>query len=128
MASASERVGVAGERRAPNEDASSTTRERLNTVGWGLVFLLVGAMALPSGPAEYVAVAGVGALMLSLNVVLLAVGRQVDVFTAVLGATALIAGLSAMAGVKIDGFALFFILLGFVMVVVPLVRLADRRG
>jgi hypothetical protein len=66
--------------------------------------------------------------MLSLNVVLLAVGRQVDVFTAVLGATALTAGLGAMAGVKIDGFALFFILLGLVMVVVPLVRLAGRRG
>lgn len=143
MASATDRIGVRAasatvpdeatrreakrERTAHANDASSAARERFNTIGWGLVFLLVGALALPSGPGEYAAVAGVGALMLGLNVALIAAGRRLDWFTAVLGATALVAGLGAMAGVKIDVFALFFLLLGLVMVVVPLLRSADRR-
>ncbi len=109
------------------DDASSATGERFNTVGWGLVFLLVGTLALPSGQVEFAAVAGVGALMLGLNAALIAAGRRLDLFTSVLGATALVAGLGAMAGVKIDVFALFFLLLGLAIIIVPLLRFADRR-
>ena len=115
-----------GQARHTNE-ASSSTRQRLNTIGWGLVFLLIGSLALPRGQIEYAAVTTVGALMLALNAVLVAVWHKGDLFTSVLGATALIAGLGAMAGVTIDAFALFFLLLGSFFVVVPLVRLADRR-
>jgi hypothetical protein len=142
MASASERIGVAaasanvpedaatsreiGERMANRHDASRR-RERFNAVGWGLVFMLVGALALPSGELEYITVAGVGALMLGLNVALMVGGHRLDLFTLALGATALAAGLGAIGGLKIDLFALFFLVLGLVMVVVPLVRLAGRR-
>ncbi len=117
MASASGRI-----------QGTTTTRERLDTVGWGLVFLLVGTVALPGGPAQYAAVAGVGTLLLGLSVALARLERRLDLFSAVLGATALASGLGALAGLRIDAFALFFILLGLVMVVVPLVRFADRRA
>ena len=42
------------------------------------------------------------------------------------GATALVAGVGGLAGVKLDAFALFFLLLGLAMVVVPLLRFASR--
>lgn len=118
--------GPSEERTTHRGDASATLHERSDTIGWGLVFLLVGALVLPSGQLEYGLVAGVGALMLGLNAALVAGRRTFDLFTTVLGATALVAGVGALAGLKIDAFALFFILLGSVMVSVPFIRSAAR--
>lgn len=91
-----------------------TLDDRLETAGYGLLSLLIAALFLPSGMTEYVAVAGVGALMLGLNAVRIAAGIPVGWFSITVGAWAVIAGLGAMAGLKIDAFALFFLLLGLV--------------
>lgn len=95
-------------------EAPRTLDDRLETAGYGFLFLLIAALALPSGMTEYVAVAGVGALLLGLNAVRMAVGIPVGWFSITAGTWAVIAGLGAMAGLKIDVFALFFLLLGLV--------------
>ena len=96
--------------------------DRLDDIGWGLLFLLVAAAALPSGVAEYVSVAGVGALMLGLNIARNAVGVRIRWFSIILGAVALVAGIGALAGVKLDAFALFFAMLGVVTIIAAIVR------
>lgn len=96
--------------------------DRLDDVGWGLLFLLVAALALPSGVVEYASVAAIGALMLALNVARNAAGVRVRWLSIILGAVALIAGVGATGGVKIDMFALFFAMLGIVSIVAAIVR------
>jgi hypothetical protein len=102
--------------------AQRTLEDRLDDVGWGLLFLLFAALALPKGMAEYASVAGVGALMLGLNVARRAAGVRVGWFSIVLGAVALIAGAGAIAGLEIHAFALFFALLGVVLIIGAAVR------
>jgi putative copper export protein len=102
--------------------ARRTLEDRLDDVGWGLLFLLFAALVLPNDVAEYVSVAAVGALMLGLNVARRAVGVRVGWFSIVLGAVALISGVGAIAGLEIDAFALFFALLGVVLITGAAVR------
>lgn len=102
--------------------AGRMLEDRLDTVGWGLLFLLVGALAMPTGVGEFASVAVVGALLLTLNVARVAAGVPVSWLSVILGATALAAGLGAMAGMRIDAFVLFFALLGAVTVASAVVR------
>src|SRR3990172_7414230 len=96
--------------------------DRLDDIAWGLLFLLLAALALPSGTVEYAAVAAVGALMLGLNVARHAAGVRVRWFSMVLGFVALVAGVGAMGGAKIDVFALTFAVLGVVSIVGAIIR------
>ncbi len=91
-----------------------TLDDRFETAGYGLLFLLIAALALPSGPTAYAAVAGVGALLLGLNAARVTTGAQVRWFSITIGAWAVIGGIGALAGFEIDAFALFFLLLGLV--------------
>jgi hypothetical protein len=100
--------------------------ERFDDIGWGLLFLLFAALALPNGTAEYAAVAGVGIGMLGLNVVRRVAGAPISWFTVVLGTTALAAGAMALGGVKIDAFAVFFVILGVVTIAAAVVRPSRR--
>lgn len=99
-----------------------TLEARLDEVGWGLLFLLFAAALLPSGVAEYALVAGVGFLMLGLNVTRRAAGIEVRWFSIILGTVAVIAGVGAVAGVMIDALALFFLALGVVTIGGAVVR------
>jgi hypothetical protein len=108
-------------------DETMDTRQRelsrrFDNVGWGLLFLLIGALALPSGTLEYASVAAVGALLLGLNVARRVAGVPVRWFSIILGTAVLVAGVGAMAGTKIDVFVLFFGLLGAVTVAGAIVR------
>lgn len=100
--------------------------KRFDDIGWGLLFLLFAALALPKGTAEYASVAVVGAGMLGLNAARIVAGVEVRWFTIVLGATGLVAGAVALAGVKIDAFALFFVFLGVLTIVAAIVRPSRR--
>jgi hypothetical protein len=100
--------------------------KRFDDIGWGLLFLLFAALALPKGTAEYASVAAVGAGMLGLNGARIVAGVEVRWFTIVLGATGLVAGAMALAGVKIDAFALFFVFLGVLTIVAAIVRPSRR--
>ncbi len=95
---------------------------RLDTIGWGLLFLLVAALALPHGPLEYASACAVGAAMLALNVARVAYGVPVRWFGAVLGASMALAGGAALAGIRMDVFVVFFILAGAVNVAAGLFR------
>jgi hypothetical protein len=90
--------------------------DRFDTVGWGLLFLLFGALALPNGTAEYASAAVVGAAMVGLNLVRVFVDLPVRWFSIILGAVMLVAGTGALAGLHMDVFVLFFILAGVVTI------------
>ena len=110
-------VGV-GERpyRASFDARKRDVISRLDSVGWGLIFLLFASLALPNGVAEFAAVAGVGLLMLALNVVRMALGIRVRWSTVILGAVALIAGCAALAGTRPDVVVLFFLVSGVAVI------------
>lgn len=112
------------------EQQSSTEAQRktFESIGWGLIFLLLSTLAWPGGTVQYAGIAGVGALLLALNVAILRSGRQFDLFTTVLGATALLGGAAALGGLKLDLFAVFFGVLGVVVLAVAISRPALRRG
>jgi hypothetical protein len=98
-----------------DEEKDQARRElesRYDTVGWGLLFLLLGVLALPSGTAEYVGAAAVGAAMLALNLIRTATAVPVSWFSIVLGAALLAAGSGATVGLHMDVFVLFFSLAG----------------
>jgi hypothetical protein len=95
---------------------------RFDTVGWGLLFLLFAALALPNGTAEYASAATVGGLMLVLNVARIVAVLPVRWFSVILGAAMLVAGSGALAGVHMDVFVLFFVLAGIVTIGGALVR------
>lgn len=111
-----ERLATDADRRAPDLAA------RFDTAGWGLLFVLLGALAMPKGTAEYLAVAAVGALMLGLNAGRVAAGVPVRWLSIILGAVTLVAGGGAMAGIEIDAFVLFFFVLGIATVIGAVVR------
>ena len=102
-----------------SETVDSRKRElesRFDAVGWGLLFLLFGALALPRGTAEYASAAAVGAAMLGLNGVRVAAGVPVRWFSVILGAAILVAGSGALVSVHMDAFVLFFVLAGAVTI------------
>jgi hypothetical protein len=96
--------------------------DRLDSIGWGLVFLLIGALALPNGPIEYVSAAAVGAAMLGLNIVRLIESVPVRWFTVILGSVLLVGGTGALAGVHMDVFLLFFVVAGVVTIAGSLIQ------
>ena len=100
--------------------------KRLESIGWGLVFLLFGALAMPAGTAEYAAVAAIGGALIGLNVVRVALGIAIAWFGLILGASLLIAGIGALSGVHMDAFVLFFAIAGAVTIVAALVRPRSR--
>ena len=95
---------------------------RLDSIGWGLLFLLVAALALPNGTAEYASVAVVGGLLIGLNLARLAYGVPIRWFSVILGASMTIAGGGALAGVRLDLFVVFFALAGIVTIATALIR------
>ena len=95
---------------------------RFDTVGWGLLFLLFGALALPNGTAEYISAAAVGAAMLGLNGLRVVAGVALRWFSVILGTVMLAAGIGALAGLHMDVFVLFFALAGMVTIAGALVE------
>jgi hypothetical protein len=108
---------------APAEGAYSKRLEaRFDSIGWGLLFLLFAALALPNGTAEYASAAVVGGLLIGLNVARLAYGVPIRWFSVVLGASMTIAGGGALAGARLDVFVVFFALAGVVTIAMALIR------
>jgi hypothetical protein len=95
---------------------------RLDNVGWGLLFLLFGVLALPNGTAEYLSAAGVGAAMLGLNLVRVVVAVPVRWFSIILGTAFLVGGSGALAGMHMDVFVVFFVVAGLVTIAGALIQ------
>jgi hypothetical protein len=116
-------VNGEGERMGePIDPRTRALQDRLDNVGWGLLFLLFGVLALPNGTAEYVSAAAVGAAMLGLNGLRIVLAVPVRWFSIVLGAAFLVGGSGAMAGVHMDVFVVFFVVAGAVTIVGALVQ------
>jgi hypothetical protein len=91
-------------------------RDRFDAVGWGLLFLLFGVLALPNGTSQYAAAVAVGAAMLGLNLLRIVGAVPVRWFSVILGGAFLIGGSGALAGVHMDVVVIFFVLAGIVAI------------
>jgi hypothetical protein len=94
---------------------------RLDSMGWGLLFLFFAALALPTGPTEYAGVAALGALMLLLNALRILSEIPVRWFSVILGSVMLVGGGGALVGFRMDLWVLFFVLAGFITIVGALI-------
>jgi len=98
---------------------TTALNSRLDGIAWGLFlvmaggFLLVPDNQLPNGIWPI----GIGAIMLGLNAVRLALGVPISWVTVVLGTLAIIAGVSDYAGADIEIGAVVLIILGAALVV-----------
>lgn len=103
---------------------------RLEDVGWGLFFVLLGALwLLPSGwVPEGAALIGIGVLLLALNAYRRYAGIPVHLLSTALGALALAAGLGEMAGAQLKLFPLFLVVVGAAIVLKPLLARLAHRG
>lgn len=99
---------------------------RIDAIGWGLLFLMTGVLALVPGLPDGTWLVGLGILLLGLNAARLRLGIAPEWFTVILGSVALLAGLGEMAGVAIPGFELFLILSGLAIIGGQLARGSER--
>ena len=97
--------------------------KNLDDAGWGLLFLAFAAVALPRGTTEYAAIAAVGAGMLTLNAVRIALGVPINWFSTILGATGLFAGSLALAGTHVDAFVVFCLIAGAVTIAAATIQM-----
>ncbi len=96
-------------------DGPRTTLEgRLESIGWGLLFLLVAAIALPDGTLQYAVVGLVGVAILGLNAYRAMARLEVSWFGVVLGGSCAVAGAAALGGLHADVFVVFFVLAALV--------------
>ncbi len=107
---------------------SPTTEDRLDAIGWGLLFLIIAAVALPAGAAQYLTVAGVGLAILGLNAYRAFEGIEVSWFGIVLGGSCAIAGGAALSGLHTDLFVDFFVLAAVVTIALALRPQQARAG
>jgi hypothetical protein len=89
---------------------------RIDAIGWGLLFLMTGILFLVPGVPDGTWLVGLGLLMLGGNATRLYLGLPLDRFGVIIGAGALLAGLGALAGMEIPVFELALIAFGLAMI------------
>jgi hypothetical protein len=100
---------------------------RLDTVGWGLLFLVTGGILLWSEAPHGSWLAAVGAVLVVITLARALLGVGASWFIGVLGAVALVAGLGGMAGIDVPAIALLSILCGAALIVAPFVSRSSPR-
>ena len=100
-----------------NDAGKKALNSRLETASWGLFLIMLGGFALVKSVPEGTWLVGAGLIMLGLNAVRLLVGIRASWFTLVLGAIALLAGLSSVLGVDIPVGPILIILIGLAIIV-----------
>jgi len=105
----------------PSTSREATLDRRLHDLGWGLLFILTGAVSLV--PAEQVPegtwLLGVAGILLGVNALRLLSHIRVSGFSLILGLLALAAGLSRMLGVDLPLLAICLLAIGVSLVVKP---------
>lgn len=111
-------------------DERKRLAERLDEIGWALLFLMSGAiLVVPGLPHPWAAwFIGVGAILVGLNLVRVASGLRLHVLISGCGAIAIAAGVGAYVGVEIPFLALVLVLIGVVILAEPLVRRNPRAA
>jgi hypothetical protein len=95
---------------------------RLDTVGWGLFFLMSGGVLLVPGLPDGSWLVGLGAIFLGFSAVRFATGLPVSGFAVVVGIVAVAVGAGTMAGVAVPWFSLLLILCGLAIVIGEITR------
>ena len=84
---------------------------RLDSIGWGLLFLLWGILLLVAAPAGSW-LAAIGAILLGISAAKWALDVRASWFVVILGGVALVTGLGEMAGTEVLGLALLLVVCG----------------
>ncbi len=107
--------------------APHTAASRIETIGWGLLLLMTGVLALIPGVPDGTWLVGLGVLMLGLNATRPLIGLPPDRFGVIVGSGALVAGIGVIAGIDLPVFAPLLILCGLA-IIARAVRAGEGRG
>lgn len=103
-----------------------TTRQsldsRLDTLGWGLFFVMSGVVLLLPQLPEGSWLIGVGAIFLGFSAVRFSTGLPVSRFAVVAGIVAVAVGAGTIAGLAVPWFAVLLIACGLALVTNELIR------
>lgn len=100
---------------------------RLDSIGWGLFFLMSGAMLLVPGLPDGSWLAGVGLLLIGLAIARSMLGLPVNAFGVIVAIVLVASGAGTIAGVAVPWLSLLLVLCGVALVVgeiVPRLRQA----
>ena len=98
------------------------TNSRIDTIGWGVVLVIIGLSALAGSTSEWAWFSehgwmiAVGALFLGINLYRLTVGIPISWFTTILGAFAVAGGLADLTGVDLPIGPAVLIVIGLAIV------------
>jgi hypothetical protein len=95
---------------------------RIDTAGWGLFFLMSGAMLLVPGLPAGSWLTGLGILLIGLSAVRAMLGLSVSTFGLMMALVLGVTGLGEAAGVAVPWFALMLVLWGVALVIGELVH------
>jgi hypothetical protein len=95
---------------------------RIDAAGWGLFFLMSGAMLLVPGLPAGGWLTGVGILLIGLSALRAMLGLPVSTFSVIMAVVLVATGLGEAAGVAVPWFALMLVLCGLALVIGELVR------
>lgn len=89
---------------------------RLDQIGWGIFLIMIGTIWLVPSVPQGTWLIGTGVLLLLLNVIRFTKGIQWSGVSTALGAFALVAGLSAAAGINVPLFPICLVIVGVALV------------
>jgi hypothetical protein len=109
------------ERELNDEDAAALD-ERIDRLGWGVLFIAVGAVGLVPGLPENAWLIATGVVMLGACVVRAQLGLPVHGLTMVTGTVALAAGISSAVGLSTATGPIVLAVLGLALIIAALYR------
>jgi hypothetical protein len=105
----------------------SDLNKRLEDIGWALFLVMIGCLLLV--PAHQIPqgiwLIGTGLIMLGINAIRYFNSIKMSIFSIVLGAVALVAGLAELFGINLPFFAIFLILMGISILLKPFIEKLD---
>lgn len=91
--------------------------DRIDTIGWGLLFLMTGLVLLVPGLPDGTWLIGLGAVLLGVNAARVAAGLAAQWLGVLVGAGAMVAGVGTMVGVDVPVVALLLVAFGLALIV-----------
>ncbi len=89
---------------------------RIDAIGWGILFVMSGAMLLTPGLPDGSWITGVGVILVAFSAIRYALSLPVSAFALICGIVAIVGGAGAVAGVAVPWFALMLVLCGLALV------------
>jgi len=95
---------------------------RIDSVGWGLFFVMSGAMLLVPGLPDGSWLTAVGGLLIGLSVARAMLGLPVSTFGVIVAVVLVATGLGVIAGVSVPWFSILLVLCGLALVIGETIR------